>query len=146
MSFDYAAYERECERIRKQNEVYLQMFEDDLKAQELSRRTISNHLSNADLLINVYNLREEARSIEKAMEFPDFFFDFYIRKCAWSTPNTVVRMAASLKKFFQSMADHGIVNREDCERYCKSLKTELPEWVRFCEKYKRNPSAFYRNL
>ena len=100
MNLDYTAYERECEQIRIENEVYLQMFENDLKVQELSRRTISNHLSNANLLINVYNLREEAQSIEEAMEFSDFFFDFYIRKCAWSTPNTVVRMAASLKKFF----------------------------------------------
>ncbi len=35
----------------------------------------------------------------------DFLGEFFIRKCMWSTPGTIKRTAASIKKFYKFMPD-----------------------------------------
>ena len=47
-------YYKKLEQNEKKNEKYLQGFEEWLNNQKLSKKTINNHISNADLYINYY--------------------------------------------------------------------------------------------
>ncbi|MGN1181570.1 MAG: hypothetical protein ACI4SR_01080, partial [Faecalibacillus sp.] len=109
---DYEEYEKSCEAIRQQNDELLNIFVDDLKG--LSPKTINNHLRNVDFYINDYLLYGDLLTFDQGIEVIDDFFDnFFIRKCMWSTPSTIKSTAASLKKFYKSMADHQKINKED---------------------------------
>ena len=50
-------YEKKCEEIRRTNNEYLKMFEEDMSG--LSAKTIRRHLNNADFFINGYLLLNE---------------------------------------------------------------------------------------
>ena len=114
--FDYDQYEKECDRIRKENEEYMSLFKSDLEKSGLSPKTIDRHLSNVDFYINEYVLREEPCPMSDGVSMLDMFLGyFFIRKCMWSTPGTIKSTAASIKKFYKCMADHGIVDVSDYE-------------------------------
>ena len=98
----FEEYDRACETVRKENEEYLKLFEADLTEKGLSPKTIRNHISNVDLFINEFLLREDAQSIETGIDNLDPFFYFYIHKCMWSTPASVRSMAAGLKNFINA--------------------------------------------
>lgn len=67
----YEVYEKKCEEIRKTNAVLLELFEKDLNG--LSPKTIERHLSNVDLYINDYLLRQDALTMEHGIEMIDDF-------------------------------------------------------------------------
>lgn len=52
----YEEYELECKKREEENEIYLQLFEDDLKAAGLSDKTIKNHYQNVEFYLNTYLL------------------------------------------------------------------------------------------
>ena len=132
MSKSYDDYEKECEKIRKDNEKHLKTFEDELKAKGLSAKTIKNHIENVDLYINEYMLREDAQLLEDGLCGLDSFFYFYIHKCMWSTPSSVKGMAASLKKFYKSMADKGLVDKDNFDIFAADIKESVPIWQEEC--------------
>jgi len=132
---EYEKYERECEKIREENAEYLRLFAEDLKG-TVSDRTIRRHVSNAAFYINVYLLREDAKTMRDGtvMAF-DFFDYFYIRKCKWSTPENMKTTAASIKKFYKCMMDHGEVSAEDYKYLCAEIEEEMPFWQEDCARY-----------
>ena len=90
------------------NYEYLILFQEDLENAGLKDKTINNHLSNANLFINDFLIYHMDATMEEGVTMlGDFLGDFFIRKCMWSTPATVKTTAASLKKFYKSMADLG---------------------------------------
>lgn len=134
--FDYQAYEAECNRIRKENEEYLRIFEEDLEAKGLKPKTISNHISNVAFYINEYLLREEPREMEDGCYATSMFFSwFFIRKCMWSTPATIKSTAASFKKFYKSMLEHGKIDKSSYEDLLETIKEEMNDWCDECESY-----------
>ena len=86
---EFEQYEKECEKIRAENAELLLIFEKDLEAKGLSRKTIRNHLSNVDLYINEFLLREDAEHMDSGLGRMNSFFYFFIHKCMWSTPGNV---------------------------------------------------------
>ena len=49
IEFDLEEYEKKCEERRKENEKFLEIFENDLQAAGLKPRTISRHVNNVGL-------------------------------------------------------------------------------------------------
>ena len=131
----FEEYDRACETVRKENEEYLKLFEADLTEKGLSPKTIKNHISNIDLFINDFLLREDAQPIETGIDNLDPFFYFYIHKCMWSTPASVRSMAAGLKKFYKCMAEHEKIEEDDYVEICEEIKESLPFWVEDCEEF-----------
>ena len=131
----YEDYEKDCERIRKENESYLKIFETELKKKGLTEKTIKNHLGNVELYINEYLLREDALSMENGLCGLDSFFYFFIHKCMWSTPSSVKGMAASLKKFYKCMADQGKVDADEYIVFADEIKENVPVWQEECADY-----------
>ena len=139
--FDYEKYEQECEKIRKENNKLLDLFEKDLTLAGLSQKTIRSHISNVDFYINDYLLREDARPMEDGVGMVDDFLGyFFIRKCMWSTPSTIKSTAASIKKFYKCMLDHGKIKKKEYDYLCSVIKEGMEQWQTDCAMY-NDPDA-----
>ena len=133
---DYEEYEKECDKMRKLNEAYLSLFEADLRASGLKDKTIDRHLSNVDFYINEFLLREDIETMQDGAYHLDSFLGyFFIRKCMWSTPNSIKTTAASLKKFYKSMLAHGKIQQEDYDSLCEDIKENMDQWCADCAQY-----------
>ncbi len=146
--FDYDKYESECNKIRETNNKFLDLFKSDLISSGLSQKTIRKHLSNVDFYINVYLLREEPLTMENGISRIDMFLGFFfIRKCMWSTPGTIKRTAASIKKFYKCMADHGHIKDTHYDSLCTEIKENMEQWQADCAMYndpdKDNPFDWF---
>lgn len=128
---DENTYEEQCEVIRSENNRKLELFRDSL--QGLSQKTIDKHISNVDFYINDYLLYEEPLSYENGIrKIDDFLGYFFIRKCMWSTPGTIKSTAASIKKFYKCMMEHGMIGEDDYQELCWTIKEGMPEWQETC--------------
>ena len=146
--FDYEEYERECDKIRQTNEELLTLFEEELQDSGLSAKTVRRHLSNAEFYINEYLLREEPRPMEDGITELDMFLGFFfIRKCMWSTPGTIKSTAASIKKFYKCMLNHGKISKDDYAYLCDYIKENMEQWQTDCAVYNDpdapNPFSFF---
>jgi len=138
---DWEEYEKKCDDIREENQRYLEVFAEDLKS--FSPKTVRNHLANADFFLNVYLPREDALTMQEGISFVDSFLGYYfIRKCMWSTPATIKTTAASIKKFYKSMTEHGLIKREAYDQLCHVIKENMDLWQADCAAY-NDPDADY---
>ncbi len=136
---NWEEYEKKCDEIRKENSRYLDTFLEDIKG--LSRKTIRNHLKNVDFYINDYLLREEVFSMEEGVTYIDSYLgNYFIRKCMWSTPETIKSTAASIKKFYRSMMNHGFIEKESYDYLCFAIKEDMDIWQEDCAAY-NDPDA-----
>ncbi len=133
----YEEYEILCEKQREKNKEYLDIFEKDLIKSELGKKTINNHLSNVDFYINDFILREEPLEMKEGCGYylSSFLGDYFIRKCAWSTPATIKTTAASIKKFYMSMLEHEYVSKEDYQYLSDIIKNEMRTWQADCARF-----------
>ena len=134
---NYEEYEIQCDKIRKENGKFLEMFHEDMVLEGLAEKTINKHYSNVDFYINTFLLREDAYSMHQGCgnNIDDFLGYFFIRKCGWSTRGTIKTMASSLKKFYKSMMVHGYVEAEDYNELCCIIKEEMTDWQELCDQY-----------
>ena len=133
MSYDYEKYEKDCTKIREENETYLALFEKDLIASGLSAKTVGRHVSNASFYINDFLLYDDANPMcEGTKCVHSFFGDFFIRKCMWSTPASIKSTAASLKKFYKCMLQHGYIDKESYDYLCFDIKENMEDWQEEC--------------
>lgn len=141
MFFDNEAYEEACRKEQKNNEEYLWIFEQDLTAAGLAEKTITRHLRNVDFYLNTFLLKEDPTSMADGVSCLDMFLgDFFIRKCMWSTPGSIKSNAASIKKFYKCMADHGKIAQKDYDYLCREIRENLSNWQTDCEIY-NDPDA-----
>lgn len=134
---DYEADAILIAAIREKNHQYLEIFEEDLKTANLKQKTINNHLANVDFYINTYLLNYEPLEMAAGCgnEIQFFLGDFFIRKAMWSTPASIKSTAASIKKFYKSMMNHGYVDKESYSILCDDIKENMSEWQAECEAY-----------
>ena len=136
---DWEEYEKNCDEIRKQNKRYLDIFAEDIKG--LSPKAIRTHLDNVDFYINEYLLREDALSMEQGVTHIDSYLGyFFIRKCMWSTPSTIKSTAASVKKFYKSMMEHGFIKDKHYDYLCTVIKENMELWQEDCAAF-NDPDA-----
>ena len=84
-----------------------------------------------DFYLNDFLLREEALTMENGCKdeyLSDFFGYFFIRKCMWSTPDTVKSTIASLKKFYR-------LSKEDYEEFTDTIRVNKEYWIDCCSEY-----------
>ena len=133
---NFREYEKECKKIRSDNEEYLGIFQSELINKDLSERTIRSHLNNVDFYINTFLLREESIPMNQGCWYVDMFLgDFFIRKCMWSTPSSIKSTASSLKKFYKCMLEHNKVEKEDYTVFTEIIKDNMEEWLDDCRQY-----------
>ena len=131
---DWEEYEKKCDEIREQNKLYLKVFAEDIRG--LSPKTINRHLGNVDFYLNVYLPREDALTMEEGLNYVDSYLGYYfIRKCMWSTPATIKSTAASIKKFYKCMVEHGFIKKEGYDYLCSVIKEDMEQWQADCAAY-----------
>lgn len=145
---DYNDYEKELTRIRQVNDELLELFEKDMLKDGLTEKTIHRHLTNVDFYLNTFLLREDICSMEDGLYMlSQFLGNFFIRKCMWSTPGTIKSTAASIKKFYKCMLNHGKIEKEDYSSLCSLIRDEMDIWQADCEAYndpeQMNPFFFF---
>ena len=132
----YEQYEKECKRIRKDNEEILADFEKWLSDKKLSKNTIKNHYSNVDFYINDFLLYEDAIEAAGGTRKIGMFLGYwFIRKAMWANKAAIKENAASLKKFYQFMLEGGKITKESFEDLKETIKEEMPEWLATMERY-----------
>lgn len=147
MTPDEQRYEAACEEIRTENERYLDIFERDLKHAGLSEATIDRHMGNMAFYLNDFLLYYELYRMEDGCRQADAFLgDFFIRKCMWSTPDTVRQYCASLKKFYKSMLAAGLIQKESYNYLLDEIKLSKTEWCERCESFNNGSFSFYRDF
>src|SRR5690554_4763778 len=133
----YEEYERLCKLQQDKNDEYLGVFEKDLMASGLRQKTITKHLNNVDFYINTYLLREEPLEMTAGCGYKiDMFLGyFFIHKCMWSTPDTIKTTAASIKKFYKSMNEHGYISKDRYKDLCDVIKENMEIRQGDCEAF-----------
>ena len=127
---EYQTYENEVKQIKKENEGYLNLFYKTLQQKKLSDKTIKKHIDNASFYINEYLTYYDANHMKDGMHAIGIFFDeWFPRKALWSNETSTKETAASLKKFYKCMADHGYVDEEEYNDMCKEIKEFMPMWL-----------------
>jgi len=144
----YDEYQQACEKIIDENEKYLDMFESALIEKGLSKKTVNNHVGNVDFYINTFLLRDEPTPMKEGCFMVDSFLgEFFIRKCMWSTPESIKSTAASLKKFYSCMADNEMVDKVDYDYFCETIKDNIKDWQETCRQFndpaQENPFAWF---
>lgn len=144
----YEAYQKRCEQLICQNNEYLNEFSDYLEKSGISVKTANKHLDNSEFYINTFLIRFGGADIREGCSMlDDFFADFFIHKCMWSTPSSIKSTSTSLKKFYKCMMDHGHIEKDDYEEVCATIKEGLDYWIDICENYNDpdlpNPFTFF---
>ena len=61
--------------------------------------------------------------------------DWYIDKCAWASKSDCKSQAASIKKFYKCMLNHGLIGKEDYQYLVNEIKENQEEWLETIERY-----------
>ncbi|MGN1381367.1 MAG: hypothetical protein ACI4W2_00975 [Eubacterium sp.] len=127
-------------KARAENKVFMDLFLKDLTSAGLSQKTIQNHMDNVDFYLTDYlpYVDEEDTDMAGGAEtsnLRDFFADYYIYKCAWSTPGNLKKTAASIKKFYKCMADHDKISQDQYKNLCALFKEKMADWQEECRKF-----------
>lgn len=131
------AYENACEKIMEENERMLEIFAEDMAG--LKPGTIARHVDNVEFFLNTYLLRTGPNDFASGIEcVDDYLGNFFIRKCMWSTPGTIKSTAASIKKFYQCMLKHDMIQKVDYECLCETISENMWKWQIDCEMF-NNP-------
>lgn len=129
-------YDIKVEKNRKRNEKYIKEFEKWLNNKGLVKKTIKKHLGNVELYLDNFLTYYDITKMEDGInEIDTFFSDWFIRKCMWSSKNSIKETAASIKKFYQCMSEHNYVNKEDYKILCEEIKDNMEFWLESLEEY-----------
>jgi site-specific recombinase XerD len=127
---DYAKYEQDCKKIRKNNERLLNEFQVWLKSSGLSDNTIKKHFSNIDFYINEYLLYEDANEAIDGVGSVNMFLGYwFIRKAMWASQSSIQSNATSLKKFYTFVYEKGLIDKKDLIDFKQTIKENMPEWL-----------------
>ncbi|MFW5893618.1 MAG: recombinase [bacterium] len=136
MTDTYEQYEKECRRIRAENEKLLAAFADWLSAKGLAESTIRRHCENMDFYLNHFLLYEDAEEATSGVTKVDMFLgEWFIRKAMWANQAAIKSNAASLKKFYTFMVEKGKVEKEDLDELKQDIKAGMPEWLETMARY-----------
>ena len=137
MAIDFEALGQREKEIQKENEKHLAGFEKWLSDKGLSQKTINTHVSNVDFYINnylcyyvdMYDAKQGARRI------CGFLGDWFIRKAMWSSCAHIKTNAASIKKFYAYLLEENVVEQEDYDDLCWTIKEDMPDWLDAMKRY-----------
>lgn len=133
---DYEEWEKECERIREENEKILDNFEEWLRKKNLKDKTIDKHISNIDFYINEYLLYEDVIEAKDGASDVSMFLGFwFIKKSTWASPAQIKSNASSLKKFYTFMLEKEMIEKEELDSLKETIKDGMPRWVARMKRY-----------
>lgn len=132
----YEQYEKDCNRIRKENKDLLNGFKKWLSGKKLSKKTIDKHVLHVDFYINEFLLYEDAtRAADGVGRIGMFLGYWFIRKAMWASKTAIKENAASLIKFYAFLLERKQIPEESFEYLKERIKADMPEWTATMERY-----------
>lgn len=136
MMDEYEKWEKDCKKIKMQNEIILNDFADWLKESGINELTINKHYRNVDFYINEFLLYEDAIPAKNGSSYIGMFLGYwFIKKAMWSNVAAIKKNAASLKKFYQFMMERKEIEVDEFEELKRKIKDKMPEWLQKMERY-----------
>jgi site-specific recombinase XerD len=133
---NYEEYEKQCKRIRTENEGLLEDFVSSLEAAGLSKKTVDSHVTNVAFYIDHFLLYEEAIAAQEGLDQISVFLGYwFIKKAMWASQDNMRGNAASLKKFYAFLCGRGLVSQEDLAELNATIKQGLPGWLNTLKRY-----------
>ena len=124
--------------IEKENKKLISEFEKYLNSKNLAPKTVQKHVDAAYFYIDVFLNDHYVVSAKEGINYTyiaDYFDYFFIRKCMWSTPETLRSEVASIKKFYAFMYEKGLVSDEDFDEFRYMIKESIDDWCEDCQIY-----------
>jgi hypothetical protein len=132
----YREYEEACETIRAANAELLREFETYLTHRGLTAKTVKQHGENVDFYINAYLLYDHPMTATEGSGRVGMYLGYwFIRKALCASPASIRSNAASLKKFYDFMAERKLVSGADVRKMRETIKEEMPRWVATVRRY-----------
>lgn len=132
----YEDYERQSQAIRNENTAVLDAFQSWLHEKNLAESTVIKHRDNIDFYINEFLLYEEPKRPKEGVDEIRMFLGYwFIRKAMWANETSIRSNAASLKKFYDFMAERGEVTQDAVKEMKETIKEELPDWIETVRRY-----------
>ncbi|MGX8850514.1 hypothetical protein [Amedibacillus sp. YH-ame10] len=126
----FTSFDAQVEKMQKQNKQYIDVFEEYLKIQNLSEKTIRQHIEHIDFYINEFLCHYEPKEMcVGCYELSAFFSPFGIGKDVCTSEYNVNLYSASIKKFYKLMCEKGFIKAEDYQHLLKSMKIEKECWI-----------------
>jgi len=122
-------------KIREDNDVYLAGFENWLNNKGLSKKTVNTHMSNVEFYINEYLCYVALDVSHGTHEINGFLGNWFIRKAAWSSCDHIKTIASSIKKFYAYLLEDGVIEQDDYDALCCTIKEYLPNWLEEMKRY-----------
>jgi site-specific recombinase XerD len=136
MVYEHVVDGNKRSEIRKVNEAHLAGFGKWLKGKGLSQKTIDSHIANVGFYINdylcYYGISDASRGCH---EVNGFLGDWFIRKAMWSSCAHIKSNAAGIKKFYAYLLEEKIIEQEDFDILCETIKEFMPEWLDEMRRY-----------
>jgi len=152
------SFEELKEETITKNITILEQFEKYLQEQGLSDKTVNKHLSNLDFYANDYLINYCSEEFEDNKFFvptiidgvffsciDDFLGDFFIRKCMWSSENTIKENITSFRKFYTFLEKEGKIDKEDLDELKELIKEQKDEWIRKVNLY-NDPDTDFEDI
>ena len=100
------------------------------------------------MFLNEYLLSEDPDSMQKGTRMlHKYFGGYYIYEYLFATPGTIKTTAASIKKFYKSMSDHGKITADDFDYLVNDIRQNMDDWMKMCEEFNNseddNPYYMY---
>ncbi len=130
-SFDYETFEKECEKIRNENENLLTDFLFWLRGKGLSEKTVRKHYENIYFYVNQYLLYDDTTTAAEGVNHVNGFLGYwFIRKALWASATSIRENAASLKKFYTFMLEEKqLIEEDDLDELKIEIKEMMPDWI-----------------
>ena len=136
MADDSATLKRREKEILNDNENHLTGFEEWLKNKGLSPKTINTHVSNVDFYINTYLCYYDSYDVkEGAGRIDGFLGSWFIRKALWSSCAHIKSNAVGIKKFYAYLLEKNVVEQDDYDDLCETIKECMPDWLDKMRRY-----------
>lgn len=133
---DYEKFVAECKKIKKENRIVLDGFQNHLESKKLSDKTIDKHVSNMEYYINDFLLYEEPLKPRDGIYEINYFLGYwFIKKALWASVSTIKENITSLKHFYTYMNDIGQISAEELDDIKIEIKENKEEWLETIKKY-----------
>jgi site-specific recombinase XerD len=129
------SYKIKQNEIFDDNETHLMGFVKWLKNKGLSQKTIKTHATNVEFYINDYLSYDLMDVTEGCQRIGDFLGDWFIRKAAWSSCAHIKSYASSFKKFYAYLLEKNVVEQEDYDNLCATIRERMQDWLEEMKRY-----------
>ncbi len=125
-------YSRACAEIRQENREIMAQFRKQMEEQNLTVRTIEDHMGRIDLYINHYLLDDVPRHAAEGPAYVTDFISSFLLNSGVCTLENIRSTMASFRKFYTFMESTGRIDQETYRNMSAAIRKEMPGWTAAC--------------